>query len=261
MMDRRAFMAKSGTAGVVSLGTLGAARRAESATARDYYELRRYNLETEEQKKAFGAYMREAAIPALNRMDIDPVGVFQPPEDLGPVYVLLRHPSADSFATLTQRLLADEKFLSQGAEFLDAPSTNPAYARVESSLMLAFAGMPQLETPIRAKGRVFQLRVYESPSVKTGQKKIEMFNKAEIDIFRKTGLNPVFFGETLAGEKMPNLTYMLVFNSMEEQKANWKQFVSHPEWKALRAIPEYGDKKILCGITNLSLRPTDYSQI
>ncbi len=261
MMDRRAFMAKSGTAGVVSLGTLVAARRAESATARDYYELRRYNLESEEQKKAFGAYMSEAAIPAMNRIGIDPVGVFQPPEDLSPIYVLLRHPSADSFATMTQQLLADEKFISQGAEFLDAPSTDPAYKRVESSLLVAFAGMPRLESPIRAEGRVFQLRVYESPSVKTGQKKIEMFNTAEIDIFRKTGLNPVFFGEALAGEKIPNLTYMLVFNSLEEQKANWKRFVTHPEWKKLSSLPEYANEKILCGITNLSLKPTEYSQI
>ena len=68
----------------------------------------------------------------------------------------------------------------------------------------------------------------------------------EIDIFRKTGLNPVFFGETLTGDKMPNLTYMLVFNNMDERQANWRRFGSSPEWKALRAIPEYADKKILC---------------
>jgi len=114
---------------------------------------------------------------------------------------------------------------------------------------------------VKTAGRVFQLRTYESPSIKTGQKKIEMFNTAEIDIFRETGLNPVFFGETLTGDKMPNLTYMLVFNDMDERKANWKRFVSSPEWKALSSIPEYADKKILCGITNLYLKPADYSQI
>ncbi len=118
-----------------------------------------------------------------------------------------------------------------------------------------------METPIDAPGRVFQLRTYESPSVKTGLKKIEMFNTAEIDIFRKTGLNPVFFGQTLAGEKMPNLTYMLVFNSMDERQANWKRFGSSPEWKQLSSMPEYADKKILCGITNLYLKPAEYSQI
>jgi hypothetical protein len=90
-----------------------------------------------------------------------------------------------------------------------------------------------------------------------------MFNTAEIAIFRKVGLHPVFFGETLAGTKMPNLTYMLVFRDMEESKANWKAFSADLEWQTLRAIPEYADKAILRpkGITNLYLKPASYSQI
>ena len=68
---------------------------------------------------------------------------------------------------------------------------------MESSLMVAFTGMPRLDRPVDAPGRVFQLRTYESPSAKTGLKKIEMFNDAgEIRIFREVGLNPVFFGQT-----------------------------------------------------------------
>jgi hypothetical protein len=35
------------------------------------------------------AYLRQAAIPALNRAGIKPVGVFLPEEDLGPIRVLL----------------------------------------------------------------------------------------------------------------------------------------------------------------------------
>lgn len=237
------------------------AAQAQRGPARDYFELRRYEIETEAQKGGMDAFLRDAAIPALNRIGIDSVGVFYPWEGFSPIYVLLRHKSLVSFATLTQRLSEDDEFLQAGAAFLDAPAESPAYKRMTSSLMAAFEGMPELEAPIKSSGRVFQLRTYESPSVKTGKKKIEMFNTAEIDIFRKTGLNPVFFGETLTGEKMPNLTYMLVFNDMDERQANWKRFGGSPEWQALRAIPEYADKKILCGITNLYLKPADYSQI
>jgi len=156
--------------------------------------------------------------------------VFYPWEDLSPIYVLLRHKSLASVAQLTQRLSEDEEFLRKGADFLDAPADKPAYKRMEVQLMVSFEGMKKLETPIKSPGRVLQLRTYESPSVKTGQKKIEMFNTAEIDIFRKT-------------------------------KANWKRFGSDPQWRALRAIPEYADKRILCGITNLYLKPAGYSQI
>jgi len=254
-------MAISGMTGVASLGALRAAADVETGFARDYYELRTYQIETEQQKTAFGRFMGDAAIPALNRIDISPVGVFQPPDEIGPIHVLLRHRALESVGIATYQLLADDEFLRKGAAVLDAPSTSPAYARVESSLMAAFTGMPHLETPASSEGRVFQLRIYESPSIKTGQKKIEMFNTAELAIFRKTGLNPVFFGETLVGAKMPNLTYMLGFDSVEEQKAAWKRFSSDPDWRKLRAMPEYADKKILCGITNLLLKAADCSQI
>jgi hypothetical protein len=259
-MNRRAFIAVSGTASLAALTTPTSA--AEASSGRDYYELRQIVIEKPEQKKGLDAFLKDAAIPALNRLDIKPVGVFYPAEGTSPVYVLLRHPSLEDFATLNRRLAADQELLDKGGEFINAPAEAPAFKRMESSLMVAFRGMPRLETPVSSPGRVFQLRIYESPSAKTGLKKIEMFNDAgEIKIFREVGLNPVFFGQTLVGAKMPNLTYMLAFKSLEEQKAAWKKFGGHPEWKKLRAMPEYSDKAILSGITNLSLIAADYSQI
>jgi len=265
-MERRAFLAKSCVAGVASLGggVLGAQTVAGAVTStREYYELARYEIETEQQKAGFDAFLSEAAIPALNRLGIKPVGVFYPEEGISPIYVLLPHPSIVSFVTYIERLSEDQELLARGAEFINAPADNPAYKSVEVQLMAAFAGMPKLERPIDAPGRIFQLRTYESPSEKTGFKKIEMFNTAEIAVFRKVGLHPVFFGQTLAGTKMPNLTYMLVFKDQEERKANWKKFGGDPDWRRLRAMPEYADKAILRrkGITNLFLKPAAYSQI
>ncbi len=261
-MRRREFLAVSGAMGVLPLAQTVSEAQQPRSHQRDYYELRTYQLETQEQRKAFDRFAAEAAIPALNRLGISPVGVFYPLEGNGPAYVLLTHPSTESVATLTERLANDDEFLQRGAAWLDAPATRPAYQRMESSLFVAFAGMPHLETPAESPGRVFQLRIYESPSVKTGQKKIEMFNDAgEIAIFRRVGLNPVFFGEALVGSKMPNLTYMLGFESDEDRAAAWKRFGADPQWQELRAMEEYADKKILSGITNLMLQPATYSQI
>ena len=260
MTTRREWLAAAGGVGVASMCGM---RAAEGASAhRDVYELRKYTIVDEAQKQALGRFLQEAAIPALNRIGIAPVGVFHPEKEISPVYVLLRHPSVESLLTSTAAILADPEFLTKGADFLDAPADKPAFQRVESSLLLAFKGMPTLETPMKSPGRIFQLRIYESPSVKTGQKKIEMFNDAgEIDIFRRVGLHPVFFGETLIGAKMPNLTYMLVFESGDELKANWSKFGGDPDWKRLSKMPEYADKSILSGITNLILKPAEYSQI
>jgi hypothetical protein len=263
MLNRRDFIAAAATASLAPLIGSSPAEAAEGPKdPRDVYELRQYQLANEDQKKGFDAFMRSAAIPALNRIGISPVGVFYSVKDLSPAYVLMRHRSLESFLTGTQKLLADAEFLAQGAEFMNAPADKPAFQRMESSILLAFKGMPQIETPAKGPGRVFQLRTYESPSVKTGQKKIEMFNDAgEIAIFRRVGLHPVFFGEALAGGKMPNLTYMLGFESEADQASGWKKFGADPDWQKLRGMAEYSDKAILCGITNIVVKPAGYSQV
>jgi hypothetical protein len=264
-MERREFLAKSCVAGVAALGSGALSAQEQSAMkAGSYYELRRYEIEGEQQKAGFDKFLSEAALPALNRLGINPVGVFYPSEGPSPIYVLLPHPSVASFVTLTQRLGEDQEFLEKGADFINAPADKPAYKNLEVQFMAAFEGMPRLERPTDAPTRIFQLRTYESPSEKTGLKKIEMFNTAEIAIFRKVGLHPVFFGQTLAGTKMPNLTYMLGFQDMEEGKANWKKFGADPDWRKLSKMPEYMDKVILRSkgaITNLYLKPASYSQI
>jgi hypothetical protein len=238
------------------------AAAAESGAGRDFYELRQITVESAEQKKKVEEFLRDAAIPALNRIGMKPVGVFYPEEGISPIYVLLRQASLESLVMFSDQLATDAEFMTKGADFINAPAGAPAFKRVESSLMRAFKGMPQLQTPVTSPGRVFQLRTYESPSAKTGLKKIEMFNDAgEMKLFREVGLNPVFFGQTLVGAKLPNLTYMLVFKDKAEQKAAWGRFGSHPEWKRLSTMAEYSDKNILCGITNLSLVAADYSQV
>jgi hypothetical protein len=260
-MQRRHFIA---AAGLAALGT-GSTFAAAAPAKRDYYELRQFTLDNDDQRKLFDGYMKDAFIPACNRAGIKPVGVLfpeKPDPKFASAYVLMRHTSAESVFTLTQKLVADAEHVQKAAAYWAAPAAAPAFKRVETALFLAFAGMPEIELPAQGPDRVFQLRIYESPSVKTGQKKIEMFNDAgEIKIFREVGLNPVFFGEAVAGPKMPNLTYMLGYNKPEDMGAAWKKFGSHPEWQKLRKMAEYADKDILCGITNIVLKPAEYSQI
>ena len=125
-------------------------------------------------------------------------------------------------------------------------------------------GLPKLEVPAQVaekKPRLFELRTYEAHSRKANKKKVEMFNVGEIAIFRRTGLQPVFFGETLVGTKLPNLTYMLVFDDMAARDKNWATFVGDPEWKKLSTTPGYTNAEILTNITNVFLKPAAYSQI
>lgn len=260
-LNRRDFLTVSTTAGLAAMAGVETHAAEAGDSSRDIYELRQYIIETEEQKAGFERFSREAAIPALHRFGIKPVGVFYPREEgISPIYVLLRHPSMESVTTLTRRFAEDPEFLENGADFINAPADKPAYQRMESSLMIAFTGMPHLDTPVSSSTRVFQLRTYESSSVKFGQKKIEMFNEAgEIQIFRECGMKPVFFGETLIGDKMPNLTYMLGFENEEAQRAGWDKFGAHPDWRRISSLPEY--KNTVSGVTNILLKPASYSEI
>ncbi|MBI5397226.1 MAG: NIPSNAP family protein [Verrucomicrobia bacterium] len=273
-MNRRHFLKTS--LATTTLAGLGSALAAEAGHGkREFFELRAFTLRPDKQPVA-DDYLSKAFIPAMNRLGVRPIGVFHdapelnpppktppatPPLPTAPLYVLIRYTSLDQIATVATRLAADAEYQKAGEAYLRAPATDPVYDRIESSVLLAFEGMPALDAPPKGD-RIFQLRIYESCGEAAGKKKIEMFNSAgEIAIFRRCGLKPVFFGETIAGLRMPNLTYMLTFPDDDARKAAWDKFRSDPDWLRLRAMPEYADKAIVSKITNRVLKPAPYSQI
>ena len=77
--------------------------------------------------------------------------------------------------------------------------------------------------------------------------------------FYRTKLNPVFFGEVIAGDLMPCLTYMITFKDMAERDANWKNFSADATWKTISAALEYAHT--VSKITRVFLEPTAYSQV
>jgi hypothetical protein len=257
-MNRREFLAANLT-GAAATSLAGA--ESQTASQRQFYEWRQYHLRTGANKNLVGDFLRDIGIAALNRAGIKPVGVFTPV--YGPsnarLYVLLVHESLNSVLTASARLLEDPEVRQKGASFIDATLSEPAYVRHESSLLAAFSRMPRLEAPA-FKERIFELRIYESHGIKAAKKKIEMFNEGgEIAIFKKTGLNPVFFGETLIGRDLPNLNYMLAFKDMADRDQRWQVFRDDPDWQKLSKDPAYKDT--VSNITDIILRPTDYSQI
>ena len=118
-------------------------------SAREFYQLRKYALQTGPQLALAQNYFEHALIPALNRMAMAPVGAFK--LDIGPetpaYYLLIPASSVDALVTLDLRLTEDPEFMKASAAFWGAPASAPAFVRVESSLMSAFAGWPKLVAP------------------------------------------------------------------------------------------------------------------
>ncbi|HID24764.1 MAG TPA: NIPSNAP family containing protein, partial [Planctomycetaceae bacterium] len=159
-MKRRDFLAASYCVGWAA--PWAASSFAQSSGQRHFFELRQYHLLPGPKKSRFNAFLQEAMIPALNRLGVGPVGAFSP--KYGPnkptLYLLLPHPSLESVLTLAERLLADRQFCQAGAEIVDAPLADPAYLRVESSLLVAFDELPTLQVPSQkkeGKPRIFEL--------------------------------------------------------------------------------------------------------
>ncbi|MGE5295861.1 MAG: NIPSNAP family protein, partial [Solirubrobacterales bacterium] len=254
-MNRREFLA-TGVAGLAATNVATGSQVAVDATPRQFFEWRQYHLRTGTPKNLVGDFYKNVGIAAMNRAGIKTVGVFNPiyGPNMPTLHVLLVHDSMDSVVNVHARLLADPELREKGASFLDATLSDPAFVRYESSLMVAFSQMPRIEPPA-FKDRILEVRTYESHSVKAGKKKIQMFNEGgEIAIFKRTGLSPVMFGETIIGPNQPNLTYMLAFKNMVDRDQKWQVFRDDPAWKQLSVDPAYKDT--VSNITDVILKPT-----
>ncbi len=263
-MKRRLFVKSSFLATSISAVTqLAAAETTGKKTAQEYYEWREYTLKNEEQEKALLNYFETAAVPAFNRLGSKNIGVFMPykQDAQRKLYVLIPYTSMNDFVVREDKLAADAMYKKAAAGYLNAPAATPAYERIENSFFKALSGLPRIAVP-QNKPRLFEFRRYESASETAGKKKIEMFNEGgEIEIFKKTGLKPVFFGEALIGTMRPNLSYMIVFDDMDEHDRNWKTFGGDPEWKRISSLPEYANNKIVSRITATFLIPAPFSQV
>lgn len=259
-MKRRNFL--HNTVAVGALSSLGAAAQTgpKKGRGREYYELRVYSVASAEKQALLDEYLQNTALPAYGKLGIKNVGAFKALDDAAnhSVYLLIPYTSMEQFATATAKAGGDLAY-GAPATYAGVPMKDPVYDRIESSLLLAFEGMPQMKVPAK-KDRIFELRIYESHNEKAGKQKVKMFNAGgEIAIFNQTGLTPVFFGEALVGTRLPNLTYLLTFDNMEARERNWKQFGSHPDWVKLKDQPEYADT--VSKITNIFLAPAAYSQV
>lgn len=208
-------------------------------------------------------FFRSHVGPALSRAGVPMLGAFTC--SIGQETPLLL--AISEFASLAameaagERVWSDAEFLKAYARY--AASAPRVYEREEVSLLRSFSGFPALRPPANAEGKshIFELRMYESMNGVTLARKIRMFNDGEIGIFERLGMKPVFFGETIAGSKMPNLVYMLSFDDLAARQRLWGEFVADAEWKKISAAPELSDAQVVSNISNWILEPLDFSRI
>jgi hypothetical protein len=258
-MTRRTFASALAASGA-------AASAAADAPARAIIELRYIYLRNsaDNQRQRTSQFLERSAVPALKRSGAAPVGVFA--SSIAPespfLLALASYPSLAAMEQSRAKLAADDEYQKALKAFDSQPGLN--YVRMEGILLRAFEGMPQVAPPPtegRRAARIFEVRMYESNNTSTLAEKMKMFNSGEIEIFKKLGMLPVFFGETLVGPKMPNLIYMLSFDDLAAREKAWRAFGSDPDWKKLRETPGWSDAEIVSNITNFMVSPLPFSDI
>lgn len=234
---------------------------------REFYEIRIYHVKDAAQEGIVDRYLSKAFIPALHKKGISKVGVFKPVgNDTAAdrrIYVLVPHRTLEGALQLPKQLETDAAHAAAGAEYLNAAYDGPPYTRMETILLQAFTGQPQLQlsgVTGPKQDRVYELRSYEGHTEKIYRNKVQMFNKGdEVSIFKRLGFNAVFYAEVISGSRMPNLMYMTTFENQASRDEHWKAFGSDPAWKKLSAMPEYQHNVSRSEIT--FLYPAEYSDI
>ena len=207
---------------------------------RSILELRYFRLRVGEQVERATEYLRQHLIPACERAGVAPPDCFAShiAADMPFVLTVAGYPSLADFGDAHEKLAFDF-----------------AYTRMDSCLLRAFPGFP--EAPPAGK-QIFELRTYELPDDKALARKIRMFcEDGEIAIFRRLGIAPVFFGETIVGPRRPSISYLTAFDDLGTRDRLWKAFVADPEWHRVHAaVPE-----LVSNRTHAILRPLPFSPI
>src|SRR5215213_4016874 len=129
-MERREFLGGV-LGGLAAAGVAGEGLAAAQtpAAAPEFYVWQQYRLHSGPQQQRLGEFLQNAAIPALNRLGHQPIGVFTALAGAvtPSLFVLVPMRALETLGTLEAALARDAEFTKAGAGYLDAPATDPAY--------------------------------------------------------------------------------------------------------------------------------------
>ncbi len=239
-MKRRKFVATAaiGTA-ASTYATAESIVRPQSNNNLSVIEWRTYKMQWGRNSQMFLKYVTEMLKPTLLNSGASSFVVYKEQSIETPTNIHVQIVYPDFGAYQSGIIASHSSDFQMITKEYDAQDSSP-YSRLSTSLLHAFSGMPQLKDPIDG-AKLFELRIYEGYNEDAVRRKIAMFNDEEIDLFLDLQLQPIFFGEMIAGPYMPCLVYMLNFRDNEHRAEAWKEFGADPRWKKMVALPKYAN--------------------
>jgi NIPSNAP len=139
--------------------------------------------------------------------------------------------------------------------------SEPPYESEALSIYQAAPYSPEIVPQKHDQPRYFELRQYHSPTASQLKAVHERFNGPEIRVFHRSGIHPILYTSGLFGANLPNLTYLIPFDSLGAREKAWDAFNADPEWIKARkeSIDAHGQ---IVAVTDVSIyHATPYSPV
>ncbi len=267
MSNRRSFLLRDAPA--AAIGGFAALRGKFPLTANGgdimpgtIFEMVNVRLQFGSQLNHLLDWIERRALPLFQKHHFGPMGFFT--VEVGstiPALLEIRtYSSMSEMETLWTRMSEDPEFSAAMAEH---ESSEPAFYREDTALLVGTPFSPPLKpfSPGDPAHKIFELRIYESPTYRQLGYLHDRFAGGEIDLFHKAGFHPVFYADTRIGPNMPNMVYLIPFESEAHREKAWAAFRENPDWQKLRDDSVRRGGEIVRNITNMILIPTGFSAL
>ena len=259
-MNRRSFVGTLGGIGMTA-GPYAAAATADKRTG--IYVLDTFYLQQGSQVTRMHEYFSRLVLPGLEKVHSGPKIFLEAlvAPHVPQVAAIYGYQSLDQMESVRRKLSADREMMANIEKWESAPE--PPCDQVSRTLLEATEYSPEiipLAEPPKTP-RVFELRVYHSPTWRQLKALHERFAGPETRIFHRVGIHPVLYTSTIFGANMPNLTYLIPFEDLAAREKAWNAFGSDPEWLKVRKESVDRDGQI-ASVLQISLyKATAYSPI
>jgi hypothetical protein len=228
------------------IGALPAAGFAQTANEKKtrIYLMESFYLKAGNQLSRLHDYLSQMALPALGKVHSGPKIVLEAlvAAHTPQVVLIMGFPSIEEMWSVRGRLKQDkelEKAFSAWQSLPEGPFESQSNALLEAT---DYSPEVVALDPPPASPRIFELRVYHSPSWEQIKFLHERFAGPEIKIFHRVGVHPILYASTIIGPNMPNLTYLTPFENLAAREKAWNAFSADPEWVKVRkeSIDQHG---------------------
>jgi NIPSNAP len=258
-MNRRSFTQSMGSAAALSTLANSPGQAQSPARKTRLYRLEYLYLRQGSQGNRVDEFL-SSQIPLLAR-NTQALGVFT--AVLGPhvpaTVVLSGFASMQEMEAAGERLRRNPEY--QAALEKMEKGVEPPYDRADRVLLRATDFSPEIAPlPGRPKTpRVFELRIYHSPTERHLHGLHARFAGPEIAIFQRSGIHPVLYADTIIGPNMPNMTYLTPFASLADREKALDAFAADPEWVKARNESIARGGQIVAQSDITLLRPAPFS--